>query len=215
MAQFYHVHFFLGVYYQGQEAAVPAGVGMVNPHPPTEYVVDDQPTSTPAPSQTYYGVPNQTWTADCYYDLHVHDNSGMIHIETASNGNCGAFTSSPYPTPVNQQKLCNYPSPFTLATFLQVWGISLTPNNFGPLTGTVQIYGTPPGYNSYSACSDFSNCETASTSYQLYFPTSSNNNNPMAVASQIQLQSHTTIWIVVGQPLPSGLPNVHWDEGNP
>ena len=170
MSQLYHVHSFVGVYSQGQEIAVPAGVGMVNPNKPDEYVVNDQPTSTPAPTQTYYGVPNQTWTANCYYDLHVHDNSGMVHMETSSNGSCGAFTSSPYPTPVNQQSPCNYPSPFTLKTLLDIWGIALTANNFGKLSGAVQIYATPAGYDSYTACPDFSNCQTSSSTYQLYIP---------------------------------------------
>jgi hypothetical protein len=223
MAELYHVHFFVGVYDNGQEQVVPAGVGMVNPNPPNQYIVNDQPTSTPAPAQTYEGVPNQSWTADCYYDMHVHDNSGMVHIETSSNGDCGYWTYYPA-TPAPNAKLtpCTQPDPaMTLGHFLDIWGISLGPNNFGRLTGSVQIYGTPPGYISYSACGtdNLGNvdipCQTSSSAYQRYFPTSSNMTNPMSVANGIQLLSHTTIWIVVGTPLPSGLPSINWSEGNP
>src|SRR5579875_3124992 len=64
MSEIYHVHFFLGVYDNGTEEVVPAGLGMVNPNPPDQYIVNDQPTSTPGPAATYYGVPNQSWTAD-------------------------------------------------------------------------------------------------------------------------------------------------------
>lgn len=222
MSELYHVHFFVGIYDNGTEEAVPAGTGMVNPNPPDEYVVNDQPTSTPKPTQTYYGVPNQSWTADCYYDMHVHDNSGMVHIETSSNGNCDYWTYYPAtPAPNANLTPCTQPDPaMTLGHFLDIWGISIGPNNFGRLTGAVQIYGTPPGYISYNACGTdaqghvITPCTTSSTAYTRYFPTSSNATNPGAVVNSIQLLSHTTIWIVVGTP-PSGLPNVTWDEGNP
>ncbi len=223
MSEIYHVHFFLGVYDNGTEEVVPAGLGMVNPNPPDQYIVNDQPTSTPGPAATYYGVPNQSWTADCYYDMHVHDNSGMVHIETSSAGQqCGYWTYYPA-TPAPNAKLtpCTQADPeMTLGHFLDIWGISLTAHNFGVFTGPVQIYGTPPGYISYNACGMDSQgnvitpCTTSSSVYERYFPTSSNMTDPMAVANGIQLLSHTTIWIVVGTP-PSGLPNIAWDEGNP
>jgi hypothetical protein len=221
MGELYHVHFFLGIYHNGQQVAVPAGVGMVNPHYPNQYVVNDQPTSTPAPTQTYYGVPNQSWTAQCFYDMHVHDNSGMVHIETTSNGQCNYYTYYPAtPAPGQPLKPCNYPSPWTLANFFDEWGISIGPDNFGPLQGAVQMYSTPPGYDSYSACGTDGGgnvilpCHTSSSLYQLVYP-NSNGTTPYQVASSIKLQSHTTIWIVVGTPLPTGLPSINWVEGNP
>lgn len=215
MAELYHVHAFLGVFYKGQEVVVPAGIGMVNPGPPNQSVYDDQPVQPGDPNYNN-AVPNQTWSADCYYDLHIHDNSGMVHIETANNGNCGAYTSTPYPTPDNQQTECSYPSPYTLQTLLDIWGISLSDNNFGPLQGAVQIYTTPPGYDSYNAngCGTSGTqlivpCYTKSSLYQY------NSGHATDIAKSITLQSHTTIWIVVGTPLPSGLPSVNWEEGDP
>lgn len=217
MSELYHVHFFLGVYDNGTQVAVPAGVGMVNPNQPNQDVYDDE-LYTPAPGATVPPgtVPNQTWTANCYYDLHVHDKSGMIHIETSSNGQCGAFTYYPAtPSPSENVKPCNYESPFTLQTFFDVWGISIGANNFGPLKGPVQIYTTPPGYDSYTACGTTSQgyvvtpCETTSNEYQLV------SGNPATIPATIQLQSHTTVWIVIGSPPSSGLPNIAWDEGDP
>src|SRR5579875_2798522 len=40
MSEIYHVHFFLGVYDNGTEEVVPAGLGMVNPNPPDQYIVN-------------------------------------------------------------------------------------------------------------------------------------------------------------------------------
>jgi hypothetical protein len=199
---------------------------MVNPHQPNQYVVNNQPTATPAPNQTYYGVPNQSWTANSYYDLHVHDNSGMIHIETSSNGNCGAFSwgataqgtpATPPPGQSNVETPCG-PSPWTLQTFFDIWGISISSTNFGPLKGPVQIYATPSNYSSYSACgtnadgtvntSGPNGCTTAAGAVQYV------SGDPAKIPATIKLQSHTTVWIVVGTP-PAGLPSVAWDEGNP
>ncbi|HEY1729826.1 MAG TPA: hypothetical protein VGG22_15740 [Candidatus Baltobacteraceae bacterium] len=195
MSNDYHVHFFLGVFYNGQELGIPAGVGMVNPDPPSDNI---------------NGVLNQSYYADCYYDMHAHDNSGMIHVETAYNTpqNCGAASGNP-PT-----QLCNYASPFTLQTFFDIWGISFSANSFGPLSGPVQIYtSTPANYNSYSACGTTSvntvvtPCVTQSSTYQAF----------LGLPAQIPIYSHTTIWILVGtgNPYGQGLPNVNWQEGNP
>ena len=215
MSNYYHVHVAVGIIYNGQEVALPAGVGMVNPHPPNEYVYND---ATPAPSATPNpnSVPNQSWTANCYYDMHVHDNSGMVHVETGSNGDCGYWTNGDPSgdTPVNQIKPCNYPAPWTLKTFLDIWGVNVTGNNFGPLSGALQVYSTPPGYNAYSACNGGNivavPCYTYSTSYQA---------TTLANALQMPLYSHTTFWFVVGNPgvytTASSLPNINWEEGNP
>lgn len=214
MSNYYHVHIFVGVIYNGSEVAVPAGVGMVNPSPPNQYVDNDQVVT----SSDQNAVPNQSWTANCYYDFHVHDNSGMIHVETGSNGDCGAWTnggsSTPAPVATASEVPCNYPAPWTLQTFLDIWGISVGSNNFGPLTGTLKVYTTPPGYNSYSACPDGTvvgmPCYTYSTSYQ---------SSTLQQALQMTLYSHSTFWFVVGSPgvytTASSLPNINWEEGDP
>ncbi|HTX04139.1 MAG TPA: hypothetical protein VMD07_10735 [Candidatus Acidoferrales bacterium] len=210
MSNDFHVHFFLGIIYNGQEVAVPAGVGMVNPYPPDQYIYGGYPV----PGPTAGAVPNQSWTAKCYYDMHVHDNSGMIHVETADNNPqlCGAASDpSGSSTPAQE---CNYPAPFTLKTFFDIWGINVTTTNFGPLTGPVLVYTTPPGYNSYSSCGATGNevnipCETASSSYSLY-------TGSLSQLEALPIYSHTVFWFVVGTgPTASGLPSINWVEGDP
>jgi len=210
MSNDFHVHFFLGIIYNGQEVAVPAGVGMVNPNPPNQYIYNGYP----APGPTAGAVPNQSWTANCYYDMHVHDNSGMIHVETANNNPqlCGSSSGNP---PAQE---CNYPAPYTLKTFFDIWGINVTTSNFGPLTGPVVVYTTPSGYNSYSECGEQNNfvdvpCYTMSTSYSPWTGT-------LAQLEATPIYSHTVYWFVVGTPNPagptgSGLPNINWVEGDP
>lgn len=102
MSDNYHVHSFLGVYYNGTLMALPAGVGMENPQ---------------APSNGFVNV------ASCFYYLHTHDQSGLIHVEDPNPNNL-PITASMY----------------TLKTFLDVWGISADANHFGPFQGSVRVF---------------------------------------------------------------------------
>jgi len=140
----------------------------------------------------------------------------MVHLETSHNGDCGAWTNGDPSgdTPTDQIQPCNYPAPagWTLQTFLDIWGISISGNNFGPLKGPVQIYTTPPGYNSYSACPGgrvvATPCYTQNTSYQA---------TTLPSALEMPLYSHSTFWILVGDtvPTPKNLPTINWVEGDP
>ena len=138
----YHVHFFVGLYVNGSEIAIPAGIGMVDPYP----------------QQTWNGIPNQIPAATCFYHIHTHDASGEVHME-APSPTCGAASSNNTP--------CDT-SIFALGNFLDVWGISMSLTNFGPFQGPVQIYTTPPGYNYYTGCNGTVPCTTPSTAYSLY-----------------------------------------------
>ena len=183
MSSNYHVHFFVGVFYNGSEVALPAGLGMVNPGPPT---------------QTINGIPNQSWVADCFYEIHVHDNSGMVHVESQNNGNtCG-------PDNGNSAPPCNY-SIYKFGTFLDIWGVSVGPTNFGPLQGPVQVYTQPNPPSPY--CTDPNqSCGTVASNTLAFYSGDPHN---------IPIYSHTVIWIVVGTPPASGLPNVFFTEGDP
>jgi hypothetical protein len=65
----YHVHTFVGIYYNGKEVALPDGIGMANPEG----------------ESTYKGIPNWTnYATMCYYETHTHDASGLIHQESAN-----------------------------------------------------------------------------------------------------------------------------------
>jgi len=224
MSNYYHVHFFVGIFYtppgstSPEEIAVPAGVGMVNPYPPDQSVSTS--TGEPVEPGTPDSIPNLTYTAECYYDFHVHDDSGMIHIETSDNGDCGAWSNgNPNGnTPVNEVQPCNYPAADTqngqawsLQTFFDIWGISISSTNFGPLQGAVTIYSTPAGYNSYSACPDGNEvevpCETPSSMYSEI---------SLQQALQKPLYSHTVFWILVNTSAnPANLPPINWVEGDP
>ncbi len=173
----YHVHAYLGIYANGQPIAVPDGIGMVNPN-----------LESPAGAPGTDGFPNQTIYADCFYFMHTHDASGMMHLE-ADSPTCGIAA--------NYKPPCNM-SIFTFGNLLDIWGVSISANNFGPFNGPVTIYTTP--LSGISQCG--SPCYTPSNTYSLY------TGDPRA----INLYSHTVIWILVGSGNPTGasLPNVEW-----
>lgn len=172
----YHVHFFVGVYNNTSETEVPAGLGMVNPSAP-------DPNSSP---------PNQILTWTCAYHIHTHDASGMIHIESDSP-TCGSAPGASGP--------CSM-SIYNFGNFLDVWGVSIGSNSFGPLSGPVQIYtqSTTPPY-----CT--APCTVPANTLSLY------TGDPRA----IPLYSHTVIWVLVGSnvPSPGSLPDIYFAEGNP
>jgi len=101
----YHVHWYLGLLVNGRQIAIPDGVGMLNPGPDT----------------TFNGHPNYTNTATCFYYLHTHDASGLIHTESPSTAPLSSSQS-------------------TLGWLLDIWGMPLSSSGFGPYSGTVRVY---------------------------------------------------------------------------
>lgn len=100
MGNTYHVHVYLGVVYKGRQVAIPDTIGMVKP-----------------------GAENSgfTTTAQCFYFIHTHDASGIIHIES--------FKSIPMSGVL-----------YHLKNVLDVWGLTRGPDNFGPFNGKVRIF---------------------------------------------------------------------------
>ncbi|MFN2449395.1 MAG: hypothetical protein ABR508_06345 [Candidatus Baltobacteraceae bacterium] len=78
----YHVHVFVGLINNGSEEALPDGTGMNNPGADSGGVVS---------------------TASCFYYLHTHDASGVVHIEDPSTA---SRTTSLH----------------TLGQYLDIWG---------------------------------------------------------------------------------------------
>ena len=105
MPNSYHVHSFVGIIINGRQLAHPDGTGMKNPSSDT----------------TYNGIPNWTEYASCYYYIHTHDASGVMHIESPS-------TASPST------------NLYTLGNAFDVWGEPLSSTPIGPYTGTVRAY---------------------------------------------------------------------------
>ncbi len=173
----YHVHPFLGIYYNGKEVALPDGVGMADPE------ADGMFQGIPDWTQYAYN-PQNPKEPGCFYQMHTHDASGLIHVES----------SNPNNIPQNG-------SMYTLGDFLGLWGIPLSNNQFGPLTGSISVWTS----GQISRGGPGSSGEVLSNTYTLY------NGN----YSQIPLYSHEVIWVLVGSGNPTGasLPNVsYWDE---
>lgn len=102
MSNNYHIHVFLGVYYNGQLMALPTAVGMQNFGPASSGFVD---------------------TASCFYHIHTHDSSGIVHVEDPNPNNI-PVTGTMY----------------TLQNVFDVWGITTDANHFGPFTGPVEVF---------------------------------------------------------------------------
>jgi hypothetical protein len=100
MGNGYHVHVFLGIVYKGQLMAIPDGLGMVNPGPEVSGYIN---------------------TAQCFYEIHTHDASDIVHLEVAQ------------PHPLSAVV-------FKLKHVLDVWGIPHSDNNFGPFTGKIHVF---------------------------------------------------------------------------
>ncbi len=100
MGNGYHVHIFLGIVYKGQLMAIPDTIGMVKPGPE---------------------VNGFTNTAQCFYEIHTHDASGIIHLEVAQSHALSSVV-------------------FKLKDALKVWGVPVGAKSFGPFSGKIRIY---------------------------------------------------------------------------
>jgi len=100
MGNGYHIHVFLGIVYQGQLISVPDAVGMVNPGPEDAGYIN---------------------TAQCFYEIHTHDASGIVHLEVAQVH------------PVDSVV-------FKLKNVLDVWGVPHSKKSFGPFKGKIRVY---------------------------------------------------------------------------
>ncbi|MBV9119816.1 MAG: hypothetical protein JOZ39_03835 [Chloroflexi bacterium] len=95
----YHVHAHLAIFVNGQPSGVPYGIGIAPPR---------QTQDTPDGPFVVGG--------SCFYWLHTHDATGVIHVEG--------------PNPQN----------FTLGQFFDVWQQPLSASQVGPQQGTVIAY---------------------------------------------------------------------------
>ncbi|MGH7738031.1 MAG: hypothetical protein ACREMP_09235 [Candidatus Tyrphobacter sp.] len=108
MSNNYHVHVYLGLFVNGAQVALPMGLGMENPGPP---------------GSGYPSYPGFVDAATCFYHIHTHDQSGIVHIE------------DPDPSGVPMTGTL-----YTMKTFFDEWGITVNSNQFGPFTGPVRVF---------------------------------------------------------------------------
>lgn len=66
MSDNYHIHVFVGIYYNGQEIALPTATGIVQP------IIDS--------------VGDDNKGTQCFYFTHTHDSTGVVHIESDNGG---------------------------------------------------------------------------------------------------------------------------------
>ena len=100
MPETYHVHVYLGIVYNGNLMAIPDAIGMVHPGPEIGGFVN---------------------SATCFYEIHTHDASGIVHIESQK------------PVPLTQ-------SIYKLRNVLDVWGVPYGPKQFGPFHGPIHVF---------------------------------------------------------------------------
>lgn len=153
----YHVHAFLALFVNGQQVAIPYGLGMVGRGPAIKGFVN---------------------AATSFYLIHTHDSTGIIHIESPSNG------------PPNLASTI-----YTLKDFLDIWGLTVNANQFGPFTGPLEVFTSGPMSRSNG------NNTTVPASTLTYY-----GNDP----SNVPLYSHEYIVVEVGPAYPASLPNVQF-----
>jgi hypothetical protein len=180
----YHVHAFLGLLVNGKQIAINDAIGMYNNKGDFTY--------TPPPGQTWKPIPNWTQYAQCYYKLHSHDASGVMHIEDSAY--------SPPPATAFQ-------SHYTLGVYFDIWKQPLSTTQVSVFTApsgtTVHAYYAQPTVTHGCATVPASTC-TGATAYKTW------SGNPRS----IPLESHTTIWLEIGPAFvqPASLPKINFAE---
>ncbi len=96
----YHIHYYVGLIVDGRQIAIPDAIGMMNP-----------------------GLEQNGYisSAKCYYWIHTHDASGMMHIEDPRN------------LPPSAQV-------FKFGEAMQIWGVTASATNFGHYNGPVHVF---------------------------------------------------------------------------
>lgn len=92
-AEHYHVH--LSLIVNGQQVAIPLAIGIDTP----------------------FVTNNEAIAGKCFYWLHTHDNTGIIHVEPSETGH-----------------------QFTLGQFFDIWGEALSSTGVAGQNGTVNVY---------------------------------------------------------------------------
>jgi hypothetical protein len=101
MSNNYHIHVFVGFFINGVQYAMPIALGMVNPAAPVNGYVS---------------------SATCFYHIHTHQSSGVVHIED--------------PDPSGAPRTASL---YTLKDFFDVWGITVDRSHVGPFSGPLLV----------------------------------------------------------------------------
>lgn len=173
MSNNYHVHVFVGIYYNGDWMILPETIGIVG-------------ASNPPP-------PYEAYTNDCFYYLHTHDETGVVHVEDPNTAG----------TPIVDAYR-------KLGDLFSVWGITVNGTQFGPLTGLVTVYTSGQVFRGGSNCSG----NIPPAGYAQSSPVTPESDLTLWTGdpNQIPLYSHEVIWFYIGSGNPTALPNVSFAE---
>lgn len=177
MSENYHVHAYVGLYVNGQLVVIPDAIGI--------YLAagDTTDPATSWPNQEIYAGTSST--PGCFYHIHTHDESGMIHLEDPD----------PSGAPITA-------SLFTTGNLFDIWGIQVSSTQFGPFQGPVTVYTSGQVYRGgcVSTGSTPWQCEVGDSEYSLW------TGDPRSVP----LYSHEVVWYEVGSGNPDAqhLPGV-------
>lgn len=160
MSSHYHIHAFIGLFVNGNQIVIPDGIGMY-------HAGGDQVDSA--------GWPNQEVYAFCYYHIHAHDASGMIHMED--------------PNPLNYTY---NQAMFTTGQLFDIWGVKATTTQFGPFLGAVTVY-TSGQFSRAHQCFNGTWCNRVGANMYTKYT---------GDYTKIPLYSHEVIWIEVGSGNP-------------
>jgi hypothetical protein len=125
MSDNYHIHVFVGIVVNGVHNALPLALGMVKPGAPVAGFVN---------------------SAKCFYFLHTHDSSGIVHVES-TNPTGAPITASLY----------------TLKNLFDIWGITVDGSHVGQFTGPVVVMTSGQTYRG-----DQNKGVVASSTYSFY-----------------------------------------------
>ncbi len=179
----YHIHAFLGIYYNGKQIAVPDGLGMADPNGDGTW----NGPGGPIYNFTNYSYdPNDPSKPGCFYEIHSHDASGAIHIEM-----------------YNPNGIKRTASIFTMGDLLALWGVpyNISAGQFGPYSGPIKIY--------WSGARPFGGPSGSHTTTSNYYTLYTGNIQDIPLYSH----QVTWILIGSGNPTGSWLPNVHFWQG--
>lgn len=177
----YHVHAYVGLYVNGQLVVIPDAIGIY-------YAAGDVTDPvTGWPNQEIYAGTSST--PGCFYHIHTHDASGMIHLEDHSTSD-------------------NTIALWTTGNLFDIWGLQVSPTQFGPFMGPVTVYTSGQQYR--GGCSSTAStpwqCEVGDSEYTQW------TGDPRG----IPIYSHEVIWYEVGtgNPDASHLPGVSFPTPN-
>jgi hypothetical protein len=98
----FHIHAHVTLFQHGTQVAMPISIGLINPVYSSDGNIAQMPQPLPPGS--------------CFYHIHTHDRSGIIHLENPTT------------------------TTFTLGELFDIWGEPLTTSNIAGVSGPTLIY---------------------------------------------------------------------------